>query len=208
MLAAAPPPPPLVVTAPAEREVSFGHVTGRVQPGDWAIVVRADEKLLTVKRVEGGSFDFVVALPRRDTTVRVSLYGPYGKRQVTATIRHVFGLPRSAEPAAVAGSNDGALQRLVGMLARGFPGTTGVYVEDLVSGRGAAWNARARFPAASTLKLAIAVTVLRTLEHKPESFTQVSRLLGKMLVSSDNESANALEAVSYTHLTLPTICSV
>ena len=78
MLAAAPPPPPLVVTAPAEREVSFGHVAGRVQPGDRAIVVRADEKLLAVKRVEGGSFDLVVALPRRDTTVRVSLYGPYG----------------------------------------------------------------------------------------------------------------------------------
>ena len=66
-------------------------------------------------------------------------------------------------------------------------------MQDLRTGRGAAWNAGARFPAASTLKLAIAVTVLRTLEHKPESYTQVSRLLGKMLVSSDNDAANALE---------------
>ena len=178
MLAAAPPPPPLVVTAPAEREVSFGHVAGRVQPGDWAIVVRADEKLLAVKRVEGGSFDFVVALPRRDTTVRVSLYGPYGKRQVTSTIRHVFGLPRSAEPAAVAGSNDGALQRVVGTLARRFPGTTGVYVEDLVSGHGAAWNARARFPAASTLKLAIAVEALRAFAASPHQARTSSRCSG------------------------------
>ena len=110
MIVAAPT-PPLVVTAPAEREVSFGHVAGRVHPGDWAIVVRADEKLLAVKRVQGGSFDLVVALPRRDTTVRVSLYGPHGRRRVTATIRHVFGLPRSAEPEALAGAQDGALQR-------------------------------------------------------------------------------------------------
>ena len=66
-------------------------------------------------------------------------------------------------------------------------------MQDLRTGRGAAWNAGARFPAASTLKLAIAVTVLRTLGHTPESFTQVSRLLGKMLVSSDNDAANALE---------------
>src|SRR5205085_9068138 len=103
LVIAAAPPPPLVVSAPAEREVSFGHVTGRVVPGDWAIVVRADEKLLAVKRVQGGRFDFLVSLPRRDTTVRISLFGHGGKRQLTDTVGHVFGLPRSAEPAAVAG---------------------------------------------------------------------------------------------------------
>ena len=195
MILASPPPPPLVVTAPAEREVSFGHVAGRVQAGDWAIVVRAAEKLLAVKRVAGGSFDLVVALPRRDTTVRVSLYGPYGKRQVTATVRHVFGLPRSAEPEAVAGANDGALQRVVGMLARHFPGTTGVYVEDLVSGHGAAWNARARFPAASTLKLAIAAEALRASPGKPSAGSYLDSLLRRMLIESDNDAANQAESL-------------
>jgi Beta-lactamase enzyme family len=192
---AAPPPPPLVVTAPAEREVSFGHIAGRIRPGQWAVVVRADEKLLVVKRVAGGSFDFVVALPRRDATVRVSLYGPHGRRQVTATIRHVFGLPRSAEPRAVAGLDDGALQRTVAMLARRFPGTTGVYVEDLVSGRGAAWNARARFPAASTLKLAIAVEALRAYGGKPEPGSSLDSLLRRMLIDSDNDAANEVESL-------------
>src|SRR4051812_37333740 len=129
VIAAAPPPPPLFVTAPAEREVSFGHVAGRVATGDWAVVVRAGEDVLAVKRVRGGSFDFVVSLPRRDATVRVSLYGAGGKRQRTETIRHVFGLPRTAEPAAVSGIHDGALQHTVGMLARSFPGTSAVYVE-------------------------------------------------------------------------------
>jgi beta-lactamase family protein len=192
---AAPPPPPLVVTAPAEREVSFGHIAGRIRPGQWAVVVRADEQLLVVKRVAGGSFDFVVALPRRDATVRVSLYGPHGRRQVTATIRHVFGLPRSAEPRAVAGLDDGALQRTVAMLARRFPGTTGVYVEDLVSGRGAAWNARARFPAASTLKLAIAVEALRAYGGKPEPGSSLDSLLRRMLIDSDNDAANEVESL-------------
>jgi Beta-lactamase enzyme family len=193
--AAPPPPPPLVVTAPAEREVSFGHVAGRVQRGQWAIVVRADEKLVAVRRVAGGSFDFLVALPRRDTNVRVSLYGPGGRRQVTRTIRHVFGLPRSAEPRAVAGSHDGALQRVVGMLARGFPGTSGVYVEDLVSGHGAAWNARARFPAASTLKLAIALEALRAHSGKPAAGSYLDSLLRRMLIESDNDAANQVESL-------------
>ena len=193
MIAAAPP-PPLVVTAPAEREVSFGHIAGRVVRGDWAIVVRSDEKLLAVKRVEGGSFDFVVSLPRRDSSVRVSLYGPHGQRRLTTTIRHVFGLPRSAERGAVRGVQDGALQLLVGRLARGFRGTSGVYVEDLVSGRGASWNARARFPAASTLKVAVAITALRWYAGKPEPGSRLDSVLRRMLLESDNDAANEAEA--------------
>jgi len=192
---AAAPPPPLVVTAPAEREVSFGHVAGRVARGDWAIVVRADEKLLAVKHVEGGSFDFVVSLPRRDSSVRVSLYGPHGKRQLTTTIRHVFGLPRSADPGEVRGAQDGALQLRVGRLARGFPGTSGVYVEDLVSGRGASWNARARFPAASTLKVAVAITALRWYAGKPAPGSRLDAVLRRMLLESDNDAANEAEAI-------------
>jgi beta-lactamase class A len=187
-------PPPLVVTAPVEREVSFGHIAGRVVRGDWAIVVRADEKLVAVKRVEGGSFDFVVSLPRRDSSVRVALYGPGGKRQLTKSIRHVFGLPRSADPGAMRGIHDGALQLLVGRLARGFPGTSGVYVEDLVSGHGASWNARARFPAASTLKLAIAIAALRWHAGKPEPGSYLDSMLRRMLIESDNTAANEAES--------------
>jgi hypothetical protein len=191
---AQPPPLPLAVYAPAEREASFGHVAGRVAPGKWAIVVRAGQKLVAMKPVTGGSFDFRVSLPRREVNVRVSLYGPRGHRQVTKTVVHVLGLPRSAEPRVVAGSNDGALQHAVGMLARAFPGTSGVFVEDLVNGHGAAWNARARFPAASTLKLAIAVEALRAHAGKPGAGSYLDSLLRRMLVESDNDAANEVEA--------------
>ena len=66
-------------------------------------------------------------------------------------------------------------------------------MQDLRTGRGAAWNARARFPAASTLKLAIAVTVCRVLDGKPAAGTRLDRLLSDMLIRSDNEAANELE---------------
>jgi beta-lactamase class A len=79
-------------------------------------------------------------------------------------------------------------------LTRSFAGTSAVYVEDLVAGRGAAWNARARFPAASTLKLAIAVEALRAHAGKPEPGSSLDSLLRQMLIESDNAAANAIEA--------------
>jgi Beta-lactamase enzyme family len=194
MLAAAPPPPPLALVAPAEREVSFGHIAGRVPRGTWAIVVRADGRSLAVRRITGGSFDFRVSLPRREVTVRVTAYSA-GHATERAIVPHVFGLPRSAEPRAVRGSRDVRLSGSVRAIARSFPGTSGLYVEDLVTGRGGAWNARARFPAASTLKVAIALEALRSRSGKPAPGSYLDALLRRMLVDSDNDAANEVESI-------------
>ena len=195
MLAAAPPPPPapLALVAPAEREVSFGRIAGRVPRGKWTVVVRSGTTTLAVRVVAGGSFDFSVSLPRRDATIRVAAYTAGAAPRRTA-VQHVFGLPRAAQPGAVAGQADGRLAAQLGPLARRFPGTSGVFVEDLVSGHGAAWNARARFPAASTLKVAIAVEALRAHVGKPEAGSTLDALLREMLVDSRNDAANEVEA--------------
>jgi beta-lactamase class A len=108
-------------------------------------------------------------------------------------VASVYGLPSGSEPGQVAPSLDPVLARTVRSLTGGAGGTSAVYVQDLRTGRGAAWNARARFPAASTLKLAIALTVLRAVDSKPAPGTRLDRLLGEMLIHSDNASANELE---------------
>jgi hypothetical protein len=77
-------------------------------------------------------------------------------------------------------------------MARGFPGSCAFFVQDLRTGAGAAWNARARFPAASTLKLAIAVELLRELRGVPAPRSRLFSLLWRMLVYSDDRSANEL----------------
>ena len=182
-----------MLVAPAEREVSFGRIAGRVPLGKWTIVVRAAANTLGVRMVDGGSFDFTVALPRRDTTIRVAAYAA-GRPARHASVQHVFGLPRAAAPREVAPSADGRLAALAGPVVRRFSGTGAFYVEDLVSGRGAAWNARARFPAASTLKVAIAVEALRAHVGKPEPGSYLDTLLREMLIDSDNEAANAVES--------------
>ena len=78
-------------------------------------------------------------------------------------------------------------------LARGFGRTSGMFVQDLTSGLGAAWNAKARFPAASTVKLAIAATVLAEHRGIPAPRSYVGALLREMIIPSDDAAANALE---------------
>ncbi len=70
-----------------------------------------------------------------------------------------------------------------------------MYVRDLTTGAGAAWNARAQFPAGSTLKLAIAVETLRTLHGKPTPGSYADTLLRSALIYSDNGAANSLEVL-------------
>ena len=74
-----------------------------------------------------------------------------------------------------------------------YRGTAGYYVQSLTSGRGAAWNAKARFPAASTLKLAIATAVLSRHSGIPPPDSYVGGLLREMITVSDDAAANALE---------------
>ena len=192
MMLDAPALPPPAIVAPAPREISFGLVSGRAPLGTRKIVVHAGRYVVAQKPLRGRSFSVRVPLQAGMTTVRVTAVDGLDRRSSTV-VERVYGLPADSEPAQRAPRLDPTLARTIRTLALRHGGTSGIYVQDLRSGRGAAWNAGARFPAGSTLKLAIAVTVLRSLEGKPEPFTQVSRLLGKMLVSSDNDAANALE---------------
>jgi hypothetical protein len=194
VITAPPPAPALVLVAPAPREASFGRIAGRVPRGRWAVVVRSGTKTLAVRKVAGGSFDFEVSLPRRDSTIRVTAYTAHGRAR-SASVQYVFGLPRSARPRAVSSAHDARLGVAVRALARSFPGTSGLFVEDLVTGQGAAWNARARFPAASTLKMAIAVEALRAQTGKPPAGSYLDSLLRRMLIDSDNGAANQVEAL-------------
>jgi beta-lactamase class A len=184
--------PPPAIAAPAPREVSFGLVAGTAPLGAQRIIVHVGRFVAAEEQLRGRSFSLQVRLTAGPTTVKVTAVDGRN-RHSSRVVESVYGLPQDSAPRERAPRLDATLFRTIRTLAARQGGTSGIYVQDLRTGRGAAWNAGARFPAASTLKLAIAVTVLRTLEHKPESYTQVARLLGKMLVSSDNEAANALE---------------
>jgi beta-lactamase class A len=186
--------PPPVLVAPAPHEASFGRVAGTAPGGTVRIVVRVDGALRASLPFRGRTFDLRVELPRREVRVQVTAVGREG-RASTATVAHVLGLPRASRPTGAAGWEHGALAARVRSLARGFGHSCAVYVQDLATGAGAAWNARARFPAASTLKLAIAVEALRSLGGKPPPGSRLDRLLRSMIVYSDNGAANEVETI-------------
>ncbi len=183
--------PPPAVVAPATREVSFGHVAGRAPLGTRRIVVHVGGRVAADAPLRGRSFSLHVPLAGQ-ATVRVTAVDGRNRRSST-TVEFVRGLPSSAVPRHAAPRRDNGLAQQLHAVRRRHGGTHGIYVQDLRTGRGASWNAGARFPAASTLKLAIAVTVLRALDGKPERGSRVAGLLDRMLVLSDNDAANELE---------------
>ena len=192
MLDLPPPLPAPSIVTPGPREVSYGLVAGTAPAGTRRVIIRVDARVVADRPLHGRRFSLRVDLPFGDRRLSVTAVDGSG-RQSTSRVAPIYGLPRSAAPKATGSAEDGTLAARVRSLTRRFPGTSGVFVQDLRTGRGAAWNARARFPAASTLKLAIALTVLRALPDKPSAESHLHFLLRRMLVDSDNASANALE---------------
>ncbi len=186
-----PPPPPPLVERPVAYQVSYGVVQGKAARGARRVLVRVDGRLVRDVPLRGRSFTLDVPLPLRDARVRVETVDARGRR-AGRTVPHVFGLPRAARPALRPLRLDGRLERDVRLLGSRYDGTSAVYVEDLVTGAGAAWNARATFPAASTLKVAIAVAMLSREEGPPAEGSELDDLLRQMLIPSDNEAANRL----------------
>ncbi len=191
MITASPPPP--AIEQPAPYQVSYGVITGTAARGSKRLIVRVGSRTLADRPLRQRRFHVRVSLPAADTAVRVVTVDRAGRRS-RATVPHVFGVPPTAAPGIRTGREDKRLARELDRLARGFGPTSGIYVQNLVTGAGAAWNARATFPAASTLKLAIAVTALARAEGPPPGVgSTLDRLLRTMLIRSDDAAANETE---------------
>jgi hypothetical protein len=184
--------PPPVLEQPAPYEVSYGTVSGTAAPGVRRVIVRVGGEVVRDRPLAGRRFSLSIPLPTGVTTVQVETRDGTGRRSATV-VRDVFGLPAAASPRFRASYEDPRLTRDVRRLVAGFGGTAGVYVQSLTSGAGAAWNARASFPAASTLKLAIAVTALAHVDATPRPGSRLDALLRSMLIVSDDRAANDVE---------------
>ena len=186
-----PPLAPPAVEQPAARQVSYGLVTGRAARGTVRVLVHANGRRLAARTVAGRRFTLRVTLPRGDVTVRVTTVGRAGSRSSTS-VRNVFALPPGSRPRVVRSRLDRMLATKLTRMTRGYRGTAGYFVQSLTGGAGAAWNADARFPAASTLKLAIAATVLARHSGIPPPGSYVDGLLRELIIPSDDAVANSL----------------
>ena len=137
---AAPPPGPPAVEQPASYELSYGSVAGVAAPGTRRIVVRAGGKLLADLPLRRRRFRLRVRLPLGETAVQIVTFDAK-ERNASTIVRNVLGAPRAAEPRRRAPRLDGLLARDLRAAAARFGSTSGIYVERLSSGAGAACNA-------------------------------------------------------------------
>lgn len=185
MIAQAAPPPPAIVAGPP---VAYGAIAVRLGAGTERIEVQRDGRLIARREVPAGPRRLAVPLPAGSGAVRVRAIGRGGARW-SATVR-LRVLPRSALRAGrLRGFVDAPLQRDVDRLVGAMPAISGVYVQNLVSGCGASYNADAQFPAASTLKAAILVDAVRR-----GRAGELAPLLDRMIRDSDDRAANQVLA--------------
>jgi beta-lactamase class A len=183
--------PPPAIEQPAARQISYGLVTGRAARGTTRVLVFANGKRLASKHLDGRRFTLHVRLPLGEVTVRVTTVARGGRRS-SAHVHDVFGVSPAARPRVVEARLDRTLERKLDARVRRYSGTAAYYVQSLTGGSGAAWNAKARFPAASTVKLAIAAAVLSRSAGIPASGSYLDGLLQEMIIPSDDAAANAL----------------
>lgn len=182
---------PPAILSPGPRQASFGRIYVRVPPGTERISLYVNDELARDRAVSRPVVRFTVGLPKGDSRIRAVTSDAEGGTK-SDSVDRVLGLPYAGRPTGTKAQLEWVLQRRLRNLAADFPGTTGFYVMNLRTGLGAGWNARARFPAASTVKLGIAVEVTRRLERIPSRYSTLGVMLHRMLVGSSNKAANDL----------------
>ena len=149
-------------------------------------------KRANVRRVREQRVTFRYRLPRRDVALRLVALDGKGRRTRSRPVGPVLGLPAAAAPRRSGSRELESLARALRRQAQRFHGTSAMYVRDLASGEGASWNASARFPAGSTLKVALALEALRTTDGSPPAGSPLATLLTNMIANSSNIDANRL----------------
>ncbi len=152
---------------PRPGAASFGEIVVSAPPNAQTATLYTNGDLAGPLRIEDG-------------VARAVLNGGYGKLDfevrfsrgstVVGSARSdgVWLLPESARAPTRAAELDTAWQTGAREATKAFSGKSAVWVHDLTTGRSASWNAGARFPAASTVKLALLVEALRRMGPRPE----------------------------------------
>jgi len=182
------PPQPDVIAAPRAGEAFFGDIVEE-NYGDEARLY-ANGRLVSTHVGSARDVRFRLTLPpaRYDLEIR---FREAGRPVWRSTAPGTFLLPASARVAHPPTATDGRLQRGLRRLGRSFDGYAAVYVHDLRTGRAAGWNADARFPAASTVKLGVLAASLARW-HGHVAVRSIDEELRALTGWSSNLAANRL----------------
>ncbi len=186
------------LTRPRSGEIVFGSAIrfeGRApRAAGWAVATADGSRPdcgAAGTAIVAGRFRATLAVVQGRHDVAVAFCGQTsaGSRKIAEAAEvGVWVLPSSASAAVSPRRTDAQASFRLTSLARGFPGFSAVWFHDLATGRSAGWNADARFPAASTVKLALLVAALE--RFGPAS--PVSYDIAAMATWSSNLATNRL----------------
>ncbi len=149
---------PHIISEPRSGAAFFGDVAGPHRGDEARLFVNG--ALEATARTGGATVRFRLRRPPGRYSLEIrSLRG--GRVLRRAFSRHAYLLPSSAQQVRPVRATDARLAAELDALGRSFSGYAAVAVHDLATGRVAGWNEDARFPAASTVKLAVLVEALR-----------------------------------------------
>ena len=183
---------PVVVHTPLPYEATPGIVAGVAPVGATHVQLEAPGVRARFRLPRrGGAFRVgPTGLPARDHTLVVRFVR--GERTLAVRrVPHLYGLPARTAAFRPPTLSDAAAMRTLRGSRSQSGAVTGVWARNLATGRAASWNAGARFPAASTLKLAILMTVLARRADDPVR-SRSWRRYAALIRDSSNEAANAL----------------
>ena len=184
------------VDAPRPFEANPGIIAFRAKRPVDAVEVRVDGKryrLVTLAKPTRRATIGPLGLPSRDLKLTVVGWSQ-GKVVGRNTATNVLGLPRSAFVSRPITQTPTLAQRRLARLPRP-PGSAAAWVINMATGRGASWNAGAKFSGASTVKLPIMLTYLIGLKRDPVGAREWGTLQA-MIRGSSNDAANTmLEAI-------------
>jgi len=174
---------------PRSGEAFFGEVRARAPAGAQGAQLVVDGRVVGVLPIRSGfATGLLRALPGRyDLRVRFS-----GERPLeSARAPDVWLLPRTGRNRVADAGRQAAVDARLAALADGFDGHSGIWIQSLTTGRAAGWNSDARFPAASTVKLAVLVAALGRFGARPEA-SSVAYDLRALTAWSSNLATNRL----------------
>lgn len=175
---------------PVDGEAFFATVLAPAPRGAASAVLSSGGVTRAVQ-LTGREFRATLGGPVGPRSMTVVFRGHAGRILRTVSSRAAYLLPRSGRVAHPGYRRDIRLERFLAAIAMRHGGVTGIWAQRLWDGRAAGWNAAAEFPAASLVKLPLAVGAIMRMGSRPWRHPSWPDLVA-VLRESDDESANRL----------------
>lgn len=153
---------------PATGEVFYGTIVARAPAGATRVTVLANGNRWRDTPLAGTVVRFTTTGRSQAYAFRMTFTNASGAVVGAAAADNTWLLPPSAKRARPGRRSSASASAALASAARSFNGTSGMWVQDLTNGTYAGWNAGAKFPGASLVKMGLMAGALARMGSNPQ----------------------------------------